>query len=65
MVQLILKVSLLLKEYLQKNRPDFIQSAESRRHVVLNSKHVRLFDQGDAKLQFAQENMGKYALISM
>ncbi|XP_018579152.1 uncharacterized protein LOC108917157 [Anoplophora glabripennis] len=56
------KDSLTLQEHLQRNRPDFIHSAEFRRHMVSNSKSARVFANVDAKLKFAEENMQQHSL---
>lgn len=46
----------ILQEHLIKNRPDFIDSAEYRRHVLLNSKQDRETMKDDIKIKFLEEN---------
>ncbi|KAJ8920128.1 hypothetical protein NQ315_011785 [Exocentrus adspersus] len=50
---------LTLQEHLQKNRPDFIESAETRRAVVLNSRNERQDAGTEAKLRFAEETVDR------
>lgn len=39
-----------------KNRPDFIDSAEYRRHALLNSRQDREIKKEEVKIRFLEEN---------
>ncbi|KAG5895703.1 hypothetical protein JTB14_021396 [Gonioctena quinquepunctata] len=50
------KDNLTLQEYLRRNRPDFIDSAEFRRQAVVNSQTERQLTKDELKLKFIEEN---------
>lgn len=39
-----------------RNRPDFIDSAEYRRHALLNSRQDREIKKDEVKIRFLEEN---------
>uniref|UniRef100_A0A6P7F4Q4 Uncharacterized protein LOC114326479 isoform X2 n=1 Tax=Diabrotica virgifera virgifera TaxID=50390 RepID=A0A6P7F4Q4_DIAVI len=45
-----------LQEYLQKNRPHFVDAAEYRRLALINNKIERELNKDDQKLKFLEEN---------
>ncbi|XP_072378948.1 uncharacterized protein [Diabrotica undecimpunctata] len=50
------KQSYSLQEYLQKNRPHFVDAAEYRRLALINNKIERELNKDEQKLKFLEEN---------